>query len=175
MKRVSFVALALAMAVNVQAVAAEEYRPLDQIVNFKSLGPDYRSLLDPTMRANVASFDAIAQEADTAAPMLAQERSRHVVRAGRFIKIPDDMTAGDVIRAWRQAGGNPTVRPPAEGTLYWDAEDEGHSVSDVFVGTGFVCAKPGTPGVLHAEIWARRFLFVTAEGRLVAGEPPKCE
>jgi len=174
MKHVSLLALALSVAVGASSLAADT-RPLDEIVNFHGLGPDYRSLRDPTTRANIASFDALTQASDPMAPFLAQERGRHVVRAGRFVHIPSDMTASDVIRAWRQAGGTPQVKAPAEGSLYWSAEDNDHSVSDVFVGTGFVCAKPGTPGFLHTEIWARRFLFVTAEGGLVVVEPPKCE
>ncbi len=140
---------------------AEEYRPLDSIIDFKRLDRTFYSLRDPTTRANVASFDAFTQTYNSIGGELEQHRGRHVVRAVRFVKIPDDMTAGDVIRAWREAGGNPDIRPPAGNSIFWSAQDVGHSVSDMYIGTGFECAKPGQPGVPHAEIWARRFLFVT--------------
>ena len=175
MKRLSLFVLASSIAIGAASLAGGDTRPLDQIVNFNGLAPEYRSLRNPTTRANVAAFDTFTQTYNPIGGELEQHRSRHVVRAVRFAKIPDDMTAGDVIRAWREAGGNPDVRPPADNSIYWSAQDEGHSVSDVYIGTGFECAKPGQPGVPHAEIWARRFLFVTADGGLVAGEPPKCE
>jgi len=157
---------------------AEDYKPLDQIINFNSLSPEYRSLLDPTTRANVNAFDADVQRVEGGGALggsLNEQRHLHVVRAGRFVKIPAGMTAGDVARAWQDAGGDPVVRPPADGSIYWEAHDEHHFVTDAYIGTGFVCAKPGQPGAQYDEIWVRHFLFITADGGLIAGEPPKCE
>jgi len=157
---------------------AEDYKPLDQTINFSRLGAQYRSLLDPTTRANVEAFDADALRAEGVGALgerLNEQRGRYVVRAKRFVKIPIGMTAGDVGRAWRDAGGDPMVRPPADGSIYWEVHDEHHFVTDIYVGTGFVCARSSQSGIQYDEIWARHFIFVTGNGALVAGEPPKCE
>jgi len=155
---------------------ADEYKPLEQIVDVGGLASAHRSLLDPTARANTEAFDTYAQQAGSALGMrLNENRGRHVVRAARFVKIPEGVTAEDLARAWLDAGGGPVVREPANGSIYWEAHDEHHFVSDTYVGTGFVCAKPGQAGVQYDEIWARRFLFVTADGGLTVVEPPKCE
>jgi hypothetical protein len=179
MSRYRFVSLAAAL-IAMTSARADSYKPLDSIIDFDRLGTDYLSLTDPTRQANTAAWDhwmltaASNDRGEALGASLNRARSRHVVRAGRFVKIPNGMNASDVARAWQDAGGKPVVVPPPENAIYYSAYDNEHYVSDTYIGTGFVCGKPGQPGVQYTEIWARRFLFVTADGSLVPIAPPKC-